>query len=125
MTALLSRFQSYLVQVLPKETLTYRLDYMAKGAAELNDETLKKVNCKTLVIVGERDILLPSVEEADRLTSLISNSKKIVVPDASHSTLQEDNVNLSDILQRSGFYDASLKKVKFMCSWFQNTLILS
>lgn len=70
---------------------------------QFSDTNLRQIKQPTLVLASGRDLIFPSVEEAERLTGLIPNSKTYVLPESGHACLLETDVHLHDILQLSGF----------------------
>jgi pimeloyl-ACP methyl ester carboxylesterase len=66
----------------------------------LEDLCLNRITQEVLLIASQADLLLPSVEEADRLSQIIPNNKKVILPDSGHACLIEKNVNLYHIMQR-------------------------
>merc|ERR1719203_1573369 len=72
---------------MPQDTLKWRLEkWLTNGCNSLGEECeqLKSLSEKlrTLIIVGEDDKTLPSVEEANRLRGIIPNSAMFVVEGA-------------------------------------------
>jgi len=65
---------------------------------------LEGVKQRALVIAGERDLLIPSASEAERLSKALPRCRKVVLPGRSHAVLQEAGVDLIQILQSQGFY---------------------
>ncbi|KAI8467306.1 MAG: alpha/beta-hydrolase [Monoraphidium minutum] len=89
--------------VLPPQTLAWRLELLRQGC-EFVQPRLKDVKQRTLVLAGERDLLIPSAEEAERLSKKLPRCRKAVLPGRSHALLQEEGVDLVQILQTQGFY---------------------
>ena len=48
------------------------------------DELCKKIRIPTTIIIGKKDKLLPSSNEADRLSKIIKNAEVVKVKDANH-----------------------------------------
>lgn len=88
---------------LPPATLDWRLKLM-RGAVKALEPQLKKVEQRVLVVVGDEDRLLPSVEEAERLRRGLQRASVRVLPGAGHSLLQERGVGLLSIMREEGFY---------------------
>ncbi|VEP11745.1 Alpha/beta hydrolase fold protein [Hyella patelloides LEGE 07179] len=63
----------------------------------------KQFEQPTLIVAGDRDRLLPSVEEASKLIDIFPNSKMEVLPDSGHACLLEKEINLADILVKHDF----------------------
>ncbi|NJO77402.1 MAG: alpha/beta hydrolase [Cyanobacteria bacterium RM1_2_2] len=85
------------VQGMTQETSVWRVALLREF--QFSDVDLRQIKQPTLVIASGRDSILPSVDEAKRLTKLIPNSKTHVLPDSGHACLLEADVYLHDILQ--------------------------
>lgn len=89
------------VQGMTQETSVWRVALLREF--QFSDAALRQISHPTLVVASGRDCILPSVEEAERLTRLIPNSKTYVLPDSGHACLLEADVYLHDILQSVSF----------------------
>ena len=112
------------LKFMPKDTLKWRLEEwlewgcgvfedrleMLQAARDSTDEAsgdvdtyaLLKVSqeLRTMIVVGELDLTLPSLEEADRLSSvLFRNSYVHVVPGAGHASTCGGSLNLIKLLR--------------------------
>ena len=113
------------LKFMPQETLKWRLEeWLQRGCTlfesrlekmqQQNDsreglETLKKL--QTLIVVGEIDLTLPSVEEAQRLSSTVFDSTKIhVVPEAGHASTCGGSLQLVQLMR--DFFSCLDKNVK-------------
>ena len=102
------------LKFMPQETLKWRLEeWLQRGCTlfesrlekmqQQNDgreglETLKRL--QTLIVVGEIDLTLPSVEEAQRLSSTVFDSTKIhVVPEAGHASTCGGSLHLVQVMR--------------------------
>jgi pimeloyl-ACP methyl ester carboxylesterase len=92
---------SALQRVLPPETLAWRLELLRQGCAYV-EPRVASVKQRCLAVAGERDILIPSAEEAARLAKKMQRCRACVLPGRSHALLQEAGVNLVQILQVGG-----------------------
>ena len=86
---------------LPPEVVSWRLSLLRDF--KVADEQLRSLQISTLIIAGAEDSLLPSVQEADKLVSLIPQARKTVLPQSGHACLLETSVNLYDILVKENF----------------------
>jgi hypothetical protein len=59
---------------------------------------------QTLVIVGDKDLMLPSSDEGKTLEKLLPNCRSKTLPNCSHALLQEAGVDLVDLLDAEGFF---------------------
>ncbi|MGD1918703.1 MAG: alpha/beta fold hydrolase [Pleurocapsa sp.] len=86
---------------LPPQVVSWRLSLLRDF--KVADDQLRNLKTPTLVIAGGEDSLLPSVEEADKLISLLPHAKKTVLPQSGHACLLETSVDLYDILVTENF----------------------
>jgi pimeloyl-ACP methyl ester carboxylesterase len=73
----------------------------------LPDAVIRSLQKPALVIASQRDRLLPSVNEASRLASLLPNAQIQVLPQSGHACLLEADVDLYDILKVNQFLQPS------------------
>ncbi|GAB4835945.1 hypothetical protein Ancab_000864 [Ancistrocladus abbreviatus] len=90
LTALLSRL-SVVADIIPKETLIWKLKLLKSAAAHANSR-LHAVQAEVLVLASGKDNMLPSEDEAKRLSSLLKNCKVCNFKDNGHSLLLVGNV---------------------------------
>ncbi|MBW4484160.1 MAG: alpha/beta hydrolase [Tildeniella torsiva UHER 1998/13D] len=64
---------------------------------------LHRVTAPTLLVASLGDRLLPSLEEAQRLATLLPNPRIYPLPHSGHASLLEDGVNLGAIMGAVGF----------------------
>ncbi|MGF1518002.1 MAG: alpha/beta fold hydrolase [Nodosilinea sp.] len=64
---------------------------------------LHRVKARTLLVASLSDRLLPSLQEAQRLATLLPNPRIYTLPHSGHISLLEDGVNLEAILATVGF----------------------
>lgn len=86
---------------LPPQVVSWRLSLLRDF--NLADEQLRNLNIPSLIIAGAEDSLLPSVEEANKLVSLLPNAQMKVLPQSGHACLLETEVNLYQILVEQDF----------------------
>ena len=85
---------------MPQPTLVWRLEeWLSKGCSTLSDERIKNIICRTLVVVGDEDKVLPSTSEAARLTDLMLNCAVHVVAGAGHSATCGSRTDLAAIMR--------------------------
>jgi pimeloyl-ACP methyl ester carboxylesterase len=65
------------------------------------------VKTPTLLVASLADLLLPSLEEAQRLAQLLPDARIYPLPDSGHASLIETEVSLSTILAEVGFLSTS------------------
>ncbi|CAK7340888.1 unnamed protein product [Dovyalis caffra] len=105
LTALLPSV-SVLSDVIPKETLLWRLKLLKSAAAYVNSR-LHAVKAEALVLASGNDSLLPSKDEAHHLKSSLKNCKVRYFKDNGHSMLMEDGFNLLTIIKGTCKYRRS------------------
>lgn len=62
-----------------------------------------QVSQRTLVLVGDQDLMLPSSEEGKRLPQIMRNCRTRELKGRSHALLQEAGVDLREIMEEEGF----------------------
>jgi pimeloyl-ACP methyl ester carboxylesterase len=70
---------------------------------EVSETALRQIKQPALVVAGGRDRLLPSKDEAQRLTHLLPNARLHVLPQSGHACLLEDSVDLYSLMQTHNF----------------------
>ncbi|XP_047315847.1 phytyl ester synthase 1, chloroplastic [Impatiens glandulifera] len=126
LTALLPRL-SALSDIIPKETLLWKLKLL-KSAAAYTNSRLHSITAEVLVLAGGKDNMLPSGNEAVRLRNSIKNCSTRYFKDNGHTILLEDGVNLLTMIKATCKYRRS-RKHDFVTDFippshteFQNTL---
>ncbi|KAJ6737467.1 ESTERASE/LIPASE/THIOESTERASE-LIKE PROTEIN [Salix viminalis] len=94
---------SVLSDIIPKETLIWRLKLLQSAAAYANSR-LHAVKAESLVLVSGNDNLLPSRDEARRLKGSLKNCKARCFKNNGHSLLMEDGFNLLTIIKGTSKY---------------------
>ncbi|GFQ01346.1 acyltransferase-like protein at1g54570 chloroplastic [Phtheirospermum japonicum] len=105
LTALLPRL-SGLADVIPRETLLWKLK-MLKTAAAYANSRLHAVKAEVLVLASGKDNMLPSRDEAWRLSNSLQNCKMRYFKDNGHTILLEDGVNLLTVIKGTSTYRRS------------------
>ena len=59
------------------------------------------IQAPSLILASQRDLLLPSVEEAQRLQGQITNAKIQLLPNSGHACLLEKELSLGQILKNA------------------------
>ncbi|QDZ22010.1 alpha/beta fold hydrolase [Chloropicon primus] len=98
-----------LKDILPPQTLKWKLDLLQEGAKRVDDALLSRLEQRVLVIAGDADLLIPSKDESERLKRNLRTCSVKVVEGAGHALLQEAGVDVNDIFDEMGFYTTSLK----------------
>ncbi|XP_010532193.1 PREDICTED: acyltransferase-like protein At1g54570, chloroplastic [Tarenaya hassleriana] len=99
-------FLSVLGEIVPKETLLWKLKLLRTGAAYANSR-LHAVKAEVLVLASGKDNMLPSQEEAMRLHGLFKNCTVRVFKDNGHTLLLEDSVSLLTVIKGTCKYRRS------------------
>lgn len=86
---------------LPPQIISWRLSLLRDFS--VTDEQLRTLKMPSLLIAGDSDNLLPSVEEGEKLLTLLPNAKMTVLPLSGHACLLETEVNLEQILLEQNF----------------------
>jgi pimeloyl-ACP methyl ester carboxylesterase len=64
------------------------------------EERLSQIEVPTLLVAGDKDLLVPSVKEAKRMARRMPNAEVRVVKGAGHACLLGDRLRVSDLLAR-------------------------
>uniref|UniRef100_A0A7S1TD49 AB hydrolase-1 domain-containing protein n=1 Tax=Compsopogon caeruleus TaxID=31354 RepID=A0A7S1TD49_9RHOD len=87
---------------LPQDALKHRLGYIRAACEELDDRRLRNITTPIQTVATRNDGILPSVDEARRLHSLIGRAslEPIVLNFGGHCCVLDDRFPLSQILQK-------------------------
>lgn len=107
LTALLPRL-SGLSDIIPKETLVWKLKLLKSGASYANSR-LHAVKAEVLVLASGKDNMIPSKEEAQRLSRTLQKCNILYFKDNGHTLLLEDGINLLSIIKGNLKYRRSWK----------------
>nr|CAD1839029.1 unnamed protein product [Ananas comosus var. bracteatus] len=99
-------FLSFLAEVLPKESLLWKLRMLRLASSFVNSR-LHAVKAETLILASGRDELLPSREEAERLSGTLPNCRIRHFKDNGHTIFLEGGIDLVTIIKRAGYYRRS------------------
>ncbi|KAL4442037.1 hypothetical protein ABPG77_011298 [Micractinium sp. CCAP 211/92] len=92
-----------LAEILPAETLAWKLELLAQGSAHV-EPLLPRIQQRCFLLVADQDLLIPSREEGPRLQRALPRAQLRVERGRSHALLQEGGVDLGAILEEEGFY---------------------
>lgn len=92
---------------IPPHVVSWRLSLLRDF--KVLDEELRSLNIPSLILAGAADGLLPSVEEAKKLTGLLPRGQMAVLPQSGHACLLETDINLHQILAEQNFINAPAK----------------
>lgn len=90
-----------LADLLPPETLAWKLKLLQQGCVEVAP-ILGQVPQRVLLIIGDQDLLIPSKEEGPRLQRALPRAHLRVEKGRSHALLQEGGVDLVAIMEQEG-----------------------
>ena len=96
------------VQMMTQNTSLWRVSLLREF--QLSDAQIQQIRQPTLIIASGRDLILPSVQEAERLSHLLSQAQTVVLPNSGHACLLETDVNLHEILASAQFLPQLLPK---------------
>ena len=101
---LLNVFQTT-AELLPPELLEHRIkNWLLVGSSVLVESRLQQLQTPTFIVCGGADKLLPSKQEAKRLTALLPKSQQLTIAGAGHLVL-DDTVNLTEAILYSEILD--------------------
>jgi pimeloyl-ACP methyl ester carboxylesterase len=98
-----------ILQTIPPETDRWRLSLLREFDVE--DTQLRSLTQPVLLVASARDLLLPSVAEAKRLTDTFPHAQMTILPHSGHACLLEADVNLYEIMQAENFLESSTQPV--------------
>jgi pimeloyl-ACP methyl ester carboxylesterase len=90
-----------LSELLPPQTLAFKLDLLRDGCAAVAP-LLGRVPQRVLLLVGDADLLIPSAQEGPRLARALPRAHLRVERGRSHALLQEGGVDLVAIMEEEG-----------------------
>ncbi|XP_075640363.1 phytyl ester synthase 2, chloroplastic-like [Castanea sativa] len=99
----ISSYLSVLADILPRETLRWKLQMLKSGSAVSNSR-LHAVKAQTLILSSGRDQLLPSQEEGERLCHALPKCEIRKFNNSGHFLLLEDGIDLVTIIKGASFY---------------------
>ncbi|KAJ7978061.1 Acyltransferase-like protein, chloroplastic [Quillaja saponaria] len=105
LTALLP-YLTDLADIVPRETLLWKLKLLKSAAAYANSR-LHAVKAEVLVLASGKDNMLPSANEAQRLTSSLHDCIVRNFKDNGHTLLLEDGISLLTIIRGTCKYRRS------------------
>ncbi|XVE62883.1 hypothetical protein DITRI_Ditri06bG0155400 [Diplodiscus trichospermus] len=105
LTALLPRL-SGLADIIPKETLIWKLKLLKSASAYANSR-LHAVKAEVLVLASDKDNMLPSREEAHRLKNLLPKCTIRCFENNGHTLMLEDSMNLLTLIKGTCKYRRS------------------
>lgn len=86
-----------------EKVISWRLEVVRQGLSHV-ESFLHKIPQRTLILAAEDDRLLPSVEEADRLKTLMLRAFVKTLPRRSHAFMEDSGLDLLQIIKDEGFY---------------------
>ncbi|XP_017975081.1 PREDICTED: acyltransferase-like protein At3g26840, chloroplastic isoform X1 [Theobroma cacao] len=99
----MSSYLPVLADILPRETLRWKLDLLKSGSACANS-CLHAVKAQMLILCSGRDQLLPSQEESQRLQKATPDCEIRMFEESGHFLFLEDSVDLVTIIKGATFY---------------------
>ncbi|XP_030466936.1 phytyl ester synthase 1, chloroplastic-like isoform X1 [Syzygium oleosum] len=94
---------SGLADIIPRETLLWKLRLL-KSAASYTNSRLHAVKAEVLLLASGKDNMLPSHDEAQRLTNSLKNCRVRYFKDNGHTLLLEDGINLLTVIKGTHTY---------------------
>lgn len=96
-----SLLRSVDIDEVPLRAMLHRVALLKSFGATFNDECIRRlVRVPTTLVASERDRLLNSRVEIERLSKLLPNVKrKIILKDSAHAALLEKSVSLADMME--------------------------
>lgn len=88
----------------PPKTIHWRLSLLKQFS--VSPTSFQRLTQPILLLAGTADKLLPSVAEAERLSRLFPNAKKVILPESGHACLIEKEIKLYDLLAQHCFLES-------------------
>ncbi|KAL2320359.1 hypothetical protein Fmac_029328 [Flemingia macrophylla] len=95
-----------LADILPKETLLWKLK-MLKSASAYAHSRLSAIKAQTLILCSGNDQLLPSQQEGERLQKLLPKCELRKFDDSGHFLFLEGSIDLVTIIKGTSYYRRS------------------
>ncbi|KAK6267101.1 hypothetical protein QUC31_017938 [Theobroma cacao] len=92
-----------LADMLPRETLLWKLQLLKSASASANSH-LHAVKVQALILCSGKDQLLPSQEEVQRLRRMLPKSEIRLFEESGHFLFLEDDVDLVTSIKGASFY---------------------
>ncbi|KAL4565280.1 hypothetical protein LXL04_029368 [Taraxacum kok-saghyz] len=99
---------SAMTTIIPRDTLNWRIKLVESAAAYANSR-LHTITAEVLVLASGKDNLLPSKNEAQRLSKLLPHCNIRVFEDNGHTILMENGVNVLSAIKATQMYRRSSK----------------
>ncbi|XVF13859.1 hypothetical protein REPUB_Repub09cG0005300 [Reevesia pubescens] len=99
----MSSYLTILADILPIETLRWKLNLLKSGSASANSR-LHAVKAQMLILCSGRDQLFPSQEESQRLQKAMPDCEIRMFEESGHFLFLEENVDLVTIIKGATFY---------------------
>ncbi|KAL2623009.1 hypothetical protein R1flu_003214 [Riccia fluitans] len=97
------------VGTLPESFLPWKLNLLRSSARYVNSR-LRAVKADVFILASVKDGLWPSVEEAKRLSTVLSTATYRKVPEGGHMLLVEEGIELASVIKGSGLYRRTKSK---------------
>ena len=86
----------FILPFMSQDTLRWRLsEWLQRGCSEVSDTNLRSIKVRSLIVAGESDGTLPSIDEAERLAGLLPDARVHVVPEAGHASTCGSRLDLA------------------------------
>jgi pimeloyl-ACP methyl ester carboxylesterase len=91
----------FVIPFMPQKTMEWRLrEWLEVGCSRVRlSELAAERDFRTLIVAGEKDLVLPSIAEAERLASVLPNSSVHVVEGAGHASTCGSRLDLTALLR--------------------------
>lgn len=77
------------------ESAQWRFGLLQQG--DLSESQLRQIRVPTLLVASARDRLLPSTEETARLSKLVPDARRVILPDCAHTPMLEQGINIVQV----------------------------
>ncbi|MCL7050343.1 hypothetical protein MKW94_020641 [Papaver nudicaule] len=111
---------SVLADVWTRESLLWKLKLLEAASLYANSR-IHAVKAQTLILASGKDQLLPSLEEAQRLSDILPTCQIRNYNDSGHLLFMEDDFNLVTVIKGAGFYRRS-RKIDYVSDFIPQNL---
>lgn len=104
------------MRAVSQTSTAWRLGLLSQFRLDALERSLQRCQTDTLIIASQADRLLPSMEEAQRLASVLPNPCIYPLPHSGHVSLLEDGISLGKILAAVNFLSRPNRDAELVAS---------
>eukprot|EP01025_Chloroclados_australasicus_P007168 TRINITY_DN12288_c0_g1_i1.p1 TRINITY_DN12288_c0_g1~~TRINITY_DN12288_c0_g1_i1.p1 ORF type:complete len:714 (+),score=35.25 TRINITY_DN12288_c0_g1_i1:137-2278(+) len=93
-----------LKSLFPLDCIQWKIKLTDEGCQYMTSQGYRHIQQRTLILVGDQDLVLPSKEEGDRLKSVLPRAKVVHFPECAHTLMLEQGTDVVKVIKENGFY---------------------